>query len=138
MDVLKDYSVEFHDHAGKQSLVIDDDGRVAYAYLIAADGEITSDVWLYNRCAPPMEPEWKNQDNMPFANPVDFVMDNLRFSLPTDLSQISVNWLDRDDQIFAQVFVRCSLIAELTKGAKPGWSKFAKKDGPLAKTMERV
>jgi hypothetical protein len=135
VDVLKDFNIEFRDDASRQALVVDDDGRVAYAYLMAADGKISSDVWLYNRCAAPMEPEWTSP-NMPFANPVDFVNDDLEFSLPTHLSQLSVEWFMRGGKSFARLFVRGGLVAELTDGAKPGWSLLAKKDGPLAKVLE--
>ena len=136
MDVLKDFNVEFRDDASRQELVVDDDGRVAYAYLIAADGKITSDVWLYNRCAAPMEPEWTSPENMPFANSIDYVSDDLEFSLPTHLSQLSVEWSVRGGKSVVRIFVRGSLVAELTDGAKPGCSLLAKKDGPLAKVLE--
>ncbi|WP_200951633.1 hypothetical protein [Duganella sp. Root1480D1] len=136
MDVLTDFNVEFRDGASRQVLVVDDDGRVAYAYLMAADGKISSDVWLYNRCAAPMEPEWTSPENMPFANPVDYVNGDLEFSLPTHPSQLSVEWSMRGGKSFARVFVREGLVAELTDGAKPGWSLLAKKDGPLAKVLE--
>jgi len=136
VDVLKDFNVEFRDDASGQVLVVDDDGRVAYAYLMAAYGKISSDVWLYNRCAAPMEPEWTSPENMPFANPVDYVNDDVEFTLPTHPSQLSAEWSMRGGKSFARIFVKGELVAELTDGAKPGWSLLAKKDGPLAKVLE--
>src|SRR5437879_1011930 len=37
----------------KRSVLIEDNGRVGYAYLFDADGQICGDVWLYNRCSAP-------------------------------------------------------------------------------------
>lgn len=138
MDDLKDRTYDFKGGFGGQSLRIDDDGRVAYAYLIAPDGKISADVWLYNRCASPIEPEWTDRAKLPFANPVDYVDEGSKFSLPTAIDQISVNWLVREGRIFAQVFARGVLFAELTEGDKPGRSRLAKKNGPLAKKLEPV
>lgn len=64
-----------------------DDGGVAYAYLLNEIGAIVDDVWLYNRCASPSEPEWKEPGKMPFANPVDFVKANEDFSPVKDISE---------------------------------------------------
>lgn len=72
------------------SVVLDDDGRVAYAYLLNKDGAIVSDVWLYNRCLPPSEPEWKNPEKMPFANPIGFVKAIQDFSPIQNISEVSV------------------------------------------------
>ena len=54
------------------SVIFDDDGRVAYAYLLAPDEHIVSDVWLYNRCESPLQPEWPDQEKIPFANPASY------------------------------------------------------------------
>ena len=53
------------------SAVFEDDGRVAYAYLLH-ENRIVSDVWLYNRIAAPPEPEWRDRSKAPFANPQGF------------------------------------------------------------------
>lgn len=50
------------------SVVIEDDGRVAYAYL-QQHGEIVADVWLYNVVATPDEVTWTDATPMPFLNP---------------------------------------------------------------------
>src|SRR5262245_9183180 len=41
-------------------LIVEDDGRVCYAYVRGPWGNIVSDVWLYNRFAAPREHEWGN------------------------------------------------------------------------------
>jgi hypothetical protein len=41
-------------------LIVEDDGRVCYAYVRGPWGNVVSDVWLYNRLAVPREHEWGN------------------------------------------------------------------------------
>ncbi|ABQ33968.1 MAG: hypothetical protein EKK32_21005 [Bradyrhizobiaceae bacterium] len=36
--------------AATATIVVEDNGRVAYAYWLDAEGAIRGDVWLYNRC----------------------------------------------------------------------------------------
>lgn len=118
---------------GKTALVIEDDGRVAYAYLVDAGGQICADVWLYNRCPTPTEPEWFDREKAPFANPVPFAArDLLDFTLPSSIADLSVTW-ERDGR--AKIFIHRKLAAILVDGAKPGWSVLANKDGPLAKVL---
>lgn len=54
------------------SLIIEDDGRVAYAYLLLNE-EIIGDLWLYNQEETPSFSDWSNPDNMPFLNSQQFV-----------------------------------------------------------------
>lgn len=119
------------------SVVFDDDGRVAYAYLLNEKEAIVGDVWLYNRCVSPSEPEWKDPEKMPFANPVGFVKDDINFSPVKDISEVEVQWESSSEgQVKANIFVSDELFAVLTEGAKPGWSLLAAKNGPLAKVLE--
>ena len=39
---------KFVSEDGEFALMIEDDGKVGYAYLLDADGHICGDVWLYN------------------------------------------------------------------------------------------
>ncbi|MEQ5777161.1 hypothetical protein J4E05_16685 [Thalassospira sp. NFXS8] len=119
------------------SVVFDDDGRVAYAYLLNESEAIVSDVWLYNCCASPSEPEWKDPEKMPFANPVGFVKANEDFSPVKDISEIRVQWGSSEGAVKANVFIHDELFAILVDGEKPGWSILATKNGPLAKVLER-
>ncbi len=119
------------------SVVFDDDGRVAYAYLLNQRDAIVGDVWLYNRCASPSEPEWKDPDRMPFANPVGFVKANEDFSPVKDISEVRVQWGSSGGAVKADLFIHDDLFAILVEGEKPGWSILAAKNGPLAKVLER-
>jgi hypothetical protein len=50
------------------SVLIEDDGRVAYAYLMEY-GDVISDVWLYNHTQAIKVVDWNNQQ-MPYLNPI--------------------------------------------------------------------
>jgi hypothetical protein len=119
------------------SLIVEDDGRVSYAYLISPERQIIGDVWLYNRCSAPREPEWTDRTKAPFANPHDFVLDKQDFRLPSREADITIRWIsDEQNKRSVEVFVHDVLIARLQAGQKPGWARAAAKDGPLAKILK--
>ncbi|MGY4303513.1 hypothetical protein ACVIJ6_000756 [Bradyrhizobium sp. USDA 4369] len=123
---------EFASPDGAATIVVEDDGRVAYAYWLDAEGAIRGDVWLYNRCLAPEQPEWDARDAAPYANPAEFVDGAIEFSPPTSASCITVEWLRFNAELIARVRVSEMLVAQLKHGSKPGWSRLAAKDGPLA------
>ncbi len=116
----------------RYSVVIEDDGRVAYAYLRCGE-EIVADVWLYNRCAAPQEPEWKDRSRLPFANPVGFSKENEIGPIRSD-ADVNVQW----DDGTARVYLHGRLWAILRRGEKPGCCLLATKSGPLAKPLENA
>ena len=121
---------------GYAAVVLEDNGRVAYAYLLDATGAICGDVWLYNRCPAPLEPEWGDCDRAPYANPIAFVDQAMAFSLPDSAADIVVEWSQRGCDLVACIFLSQTLLAKLMQGSKPGWSRLAVKDGPLALKLE--
>lgn len=125
---------QFTDSRTGYSVIFDDDGRVAYAYLLNPKGELVADVWLYNRCKTPESPEWKNPDRMPFANSAAYSKDHTDFFGVEHISDVSVHWL-AGEVIEAQINIRGNHFASLAEGDKPGWCCMAKKDGPLAKVL---
>lgn len=131
-DFFAVYTCDFDD---KLAVVIEDDGRVAYAYL-RANEIIVGDVWLYNQAKAPEDVVWK-KDDTPFINPREFI-DEAYTTLPVnDRSEIQVEWrLTESKNVKAYVFIRKVLVALLEPGAKPGWSRFVKRDGPLAKKYD--
>ncbi len=63
--------LQLEDPASSRSLIVEDDGRVAYAYLL--DGkQMIADVWLYNVAPTPDHQDWKDRSQMPFLNPRDY------------------------------------------------------------------
>jgi len=115
------------------SVVIEDDGRVAYAYLLE-NTAIIGQVWLYNQVDTPKETTW-DEDQMPFLNPLEFVGDSFLIKPIEDNVAVQVKWkyLDTNKSIEAHVFIRKELVAILRPNAEPGWSLMVNKDGPLAK-----
>jgi hypothetical protein len=126
---------QFDNAALGYSVIIDDDDRVAYAYL-THDGSVVGDVWLYNCGQPPDLPEWHDRGSGPFCNPRDYARDT-RFSPIDNLGEVSVTWIQDESALTsANVFIRGEMIARLAPGKKPGWSLNASKDGPLAYVLK--
>lgn len=125
-----DLALRFDAPEGGRAVVLEDDGRVAYAYLLD-DEKIVADVWLYNVAPTPDEPEWRNPSRMPFLNPLGFCAPHA-FRLSRQTS-VECRWLG--DGTVEVVFDRV-LFARLRHGSKPGWSRFAAQPGPLAKPLD--
>ncbi len=124
----------FTSPCGVFTVVVEDDGKVAYAYLrkVAA---IVGDIWLYNRCETPDQSEWKDRSKLPFANCKGYMKDEGRITAPVSLEDVAVEWEYAGEQPRAHVFLFGGLIASVKEGEKPGYSRFASRDGPLAKLM---
>jgi hypothetical protein len=119
----------------RYSLVVEDDGRVPYAYLLEGE-DIIGDVWLYNRGEAPQLPERKKPGKMPIANLVGFAREEKVAPMRLE-SDIKVDGDVGSGEVrAAHVWLHGSLWAILKPGLKPGWSRIALKDGPLAKVLE--
>lgn len=114
--------------------LFEDDGKVAYAYLLD-DGRIVADVWLYNRAATPDSPEWRDRSKAPFLNPRGFTSE-VPFVPPADESEVEFTWSsDAEGRTTVRVLIRGECHALLVPDSKPGWCKLAAKDGPLASVL---
>lgn len=133
MKSANDILGNFSSPCGGFTLTFDDDGRVAYAYLKQGD-MVVGDVWIYNRCKTPDEPEWRDRTKIPFANCKPYVK-NDGHCLPSTLNDISVKWAFEDELPKAFVYFLGDLVAVVGVGDKPGHSMFASKNGPLAKVL---
>ena len=114
---------------GRLAVVLEDDGRVAYAYLLA-DEEIVADVWLYNGAPTPAEVDFDDEEAMPFLNPRPFASDRQPAALRED-SAVRCRWLEDG----VEVSVDGELLARLHAGDRPGQSRAAAQDGPLARPL---
>ena len=115
---------------GVWSAIVEDDGRVAYAYLLD-EGRIVADVWLYNRAATPEAPEWGDRDTAPFLNPRGFAAQD-DFTPPADETEVGIEWWEMDGRHCPWIILSGRRHALLAPGRKPGWCVLAAKDGPLA------
>ena len=116
----------------EMSVVIEDDGRVAYAYL-RRDGEIVADVWLYNVAATPDENTWTDRAQMPFLNPRRYCTQEAFRRMTADTPVTCTQILED-----VELRVEGQLLARLRPGIKPGWSRFARIRGPLAKPLDQL
>lgn len=127
----------FRDCISGYFAVFEDDGRVAYAYLLNPQQEFVADVWLYNRCQTPAEPEWTDPSRLPFANSSEFFKGAEVAAPVDDISDVTVQWQhSKDGRATAHVFIRNRLFGKFSEGDKPGWSLLAARDGPLAKVLD--
>jgi hypothetical protein len=116
-------------------VVIEDDDRVCYAYLLSEEN-IVGDVWLYNRLPAPSKPEWRDPSKAPFANPSGFTTEEDAFFI-SDERNVNVKWVKHGETLEqVELFLDNRLLAVLAPGAKPGWCRNAKKSGPLARVLE--
>ena len=115
------------------AVIVDEDGRVAYAYLLYQEA-IVGDVWLYNCVPAPSEPEWHDRSKAPFMNPAGYAKP---WAVSITASEdIAVSWVEQTGELQrAEIYWQDQLLAVLAPGAKPGWSRNALKDGPLARVL---
>ena len=133
-----------HDDAGKpeehlvlgydapdgRRLVLEDDGRVAYAYLLE-HGEIVGDVWLYNVGPDPEEVNWQERADAPLRNPARYCTAQVLPRIDQRRS-ITCVWSEQGVSLHVDGF----RWAYLRKGSKPGWSIKARTSGPLARPFD--
>jgi hypothetical protein len=134
MERINDLLLDFVSPCDKYSLTFEDDGKVAYAYLKEGN-KIVGDVWLYNRCETPEVTEWKDRNNIPFANCKGYMREEGRLEEPVGLEEVYVTWDSNDKGPVAYVHVLENLLGVVGVDDKPGCARFAIRDGPLAKIM---
>jgi hypothetical protein len=117
---------------GNYSVLIEDDGRVAYAFLMEY-GDVIGDVWLYNQLPAPLDSNWVNQQ-VPYLNPAEYLGKDAFIAPLKNEREIRCEWLasTTDGSIEVGIYIRNRFIAQITSGSKPGWSVLVVKDGPLA------
>jgi hypothetical protein len=128
-DFYKQIICEYNENV---SVIIEDDGRVAYAYLMNSNA-IIGDVWLYNQLETPMDNSWQDEDQQPpYLNSVEYTDNLLKVENGDVLEQVDVKWNIYGSVIEVLLEFRNGLKAKLCSGSRPGWTNNAKKEGPLA------
>jgi len=124
---------------GGLSLVVEDDGRVAYAYLHRAN-EVVAHVWIYNRCPASSDPEWDDPSKLPFANSSEYMSEDGYVMGPVDRGDVVVTWESDESGAdpVAYIYLFEDLVAVIGVGDKPGYARFAIKDNPLAQVMDII
>ena len=117
------------------SVIIEDDERVCYAYLLKEE-EIIGDVWLYNTIKAPKAVDWSLKTELPFLNPSEYVRHSKEKNVIKDRQDVKIEWIMSNDLIEeANIYIKEKLTAKLKPGYNPGWSANVLKDGPLAKVL---
>lgn len=126
---LAQISCEFDEN---YSVLIEDDGRVAYAYLLEY-GDLIGDVWLYNQDDAPTDSNWANQSS-PYLNPAEYLSKEAPIAPIKSENEIRCEWTETpgDSSVEVGIYMRDKFIASIASGTKPGWSALVVKDGPLA------
>jgi hypothetical protein len=124
----------FTSPCSKYKLIYEDDGHVAYAYL-RKSRKIIADVWLFNRCPTPINPEWTDLEKAPFANSAEYTLEDGHVTSPILSNDVTVVWKSKEALPVAYIYVRGDLWAVLGVNDRPGYAKFAKKDGPCARVL---
>ena len=129
------YDQVFSESDSDYSVIIEDDGKVCYAYLLLKS-DIIGDVWLYNQAETPERVEWK-KENMPFLNPAEFIDSNYKTKPILGDKDVEVRFDFGGGTSLKQVKIhlRGRLLAIIKPDSKPGWSMSIIKDGPLAKKI---
>lgn len=128
------------------SLHIEEDHSVMHAYMVK-DKSIISSVWLYNLADAPQFPLWKidKGHNAPYLNPISYL--SVRQFVPDDPeNQLKVidsvspdNFLQIEIAYFSTAKESSVvLLAVLREGTKIGWSRNARIDGPIAKSLDEA
>ena len=113
------------------SVLIEDDGRVAYAYLLAY-GDVVGDVWLYNQAEAPANANWHEQ-SLPYLNPAEYLNKEVSITPIKAEKEVRCDWTETNDGLIeVAIWLRDKFIAQIESGSKPGWSVLVIKDGPLA------
>lgn len=119
------------------AVVLDDDGKAAYAYLHEND-KIVSDVWLYN-CDRRVQADWSDRKQLPFANKEEYVEHDVTVPRLVDGIAIDLNWkLEGDRVVSVDICIVSQHVARLAPNKRPGWSLGARKAGPLARPLSEI
>jgi hypothetical protein len=117
---------------GEWAVVVEDDDRVGYAYLLHRT-QIVGDVWLYNRLHAPHRPPWGQPDQlMPFLNPVEYLDSHEIPGRSPSPGSLQVIWPEHPHDNRTAIYLDGRPLAWVRPGAKPGWSSLVIRDGPLA------
>ena len=129
----------FDDEDSAYSVVVEDDDRVAYAYIYdrEAGGDsppIVADVWLYNVAAPPDSWARPTRPDEAPLNPSPYVSEELAVRLE-EAREVVARWHSSDDARLVDVLADGVVYARLSAGSKPGWSRFAAAESPVARPL---
>jgi hypothetical protein len=135
MSEANDLICEWISPCGKFTARFDDNGRVAYLYFVT-DKVVVGHVWVYNRCADPDPTEWTVRREEAPANLKEYIVEARRPERPVPMDALTVRWKYSGKRPRVLLYIDGSLVASLAEDERPGYCRYALKDGPCAKVLE--
>lgn len=130
---LENYFNQFHASRNQEfSVAIEDNGKVAYAYLLRND-KIISELWLYNRGNAQYD-NWDDlsEDDLPPQN-LDYLIEKTIEPISSN-KDINIKWIFNDaTNTKAYIYIHNELIGSLESKEPIGFSKLVLQDTPIAK-----
>jgi hypothetical protein len=77
-------------------------------------------------------PEWTDKKNIPFANSEGYVAEEEHYQKEVGYEDVLVTWEYGELSPVAYIYVHENLLGVVGDGDKPGYSRYAVMDGPLA------
>jgi hypothetical protein len=134
--------LEQADRTGTYLVTVEDDDRVAHAYLRGHDGKILSTVWLYNSPGVAVPKTWGDYGDLKRGDTPLNVAEcggDTYFAPIVDPGEVKLYFLYDDDGglVNVKIYVRGEPHAVLVIGERFGWSALATRDGPVAHVLGR-
>ena len=126
------YYIEFENPDFPEAVVeVEDDDNVAYAYFYSGE-RATGFVWLYDHlnCSP--NPWNAAVDRSKPATNIEGYFAAEPFLPIQDANEVEVLWRMRDGFCEAAIYIRGYLHAVVADELRPGWSRLATQDSPIA------
>ena len=129
---------EFQDPRTGFWVVLVDNSRTVYAYLLDTDQNVCGDVWICNLSEVSPIPEWQVEGMAPpFANITEFGDVFARFDIKS--KDVCVKWdSDTTKHVRALLLLGERIIAQVRDGSSPGHCVNAQRDGPLALVLREL
>lgn len=135
--MINDLFIQYN-YENYSTIICAEEVGACYAYLMNRN-QIVSDLWLFNFLPTPNDEQWKKSNTPPFLNSKKY---SKLVNEVFDINSISENGFQieffRSDSygIYSKIYINKKLIGVITENQKPGWSYFAKLNGPLANDLD--
>lgn len=124
------FEVEFFHEESQVGLIVEDNGKVAHAYMCETSGKLLGVVWLWNHGPPP--DDFEGVRGEPVRNPKRYLI-AWGDPVPESGDEIKVNFMIKDGVPDCAIYVRDRLLASVSKGSFPGRNVNVAVENDLAK-----
>lgn len=124
------FEIEFFHEESQIGLIVEDNGKVAYAYMCDAAGKGLGMVWLWNHGVPP--DDFEGVRGEPVRNPKHYLI-GWGDPVPESGDDIKVSFRMKDGVPDCAIYVRDRLLASVSQGSFPGRNVNVAVENNLAK-----